>query len=61
VTESHSSVTTGNPPSTENEESQKKINNLYKRINELEVANDSLRLKVVSVKPVNMAALSQWN
>ena len=49
LTESHSLVTTGNTQSTENEEQQKKINNLYKRINELEVVNDSLRLKVVSV------------
>lgn len=49
LTESHSLVTTGDLPSTENEELQKKVNNLYKRINELEVVNDSLRLKVVSI------------
>lgn len=49
LTESNSLVTTGDLPSTENEELQKKVNNLYKRINELEVVNDSLRLKVVSI------------
>ena len=47
--ESHSLVTTGDVPLTENEELQKKISNLYKRINELEVANDSLRSKLVSI------------
>jgi len=40
----------GLPPSDDNggEDVTKKINNLYKRINELEVVNDSLRQKVVS-------------
>ena len=47
--ESHSLVTMSDLPSTENEELQKKVNNLYKRINELEGVNNSLRLKVVSI------------
>lgn len=37
----------GDLPSTENEELQKKVDNLQKRINELEVLNDNLRLKMV--------------